>query len=104
MTSKIIYEAAVKGDAIALKTFQYTAQKLGEALANIVAITSPEAIFLMGGLANAGDLLIKPTKEYMEKNMLFVYQNKTDILPSQLTKNVAIYGAAALIWNELNHN
>ena len=37
MTSKIIYEAAVKGDAIALKTFQYTAQKLGEALANILS-------------------------------------------------------------------
>lgn len=102
MTSKIIYEAAIKGDAIALKTFEYTAEKLGAALANIVAITSPEAIFLMGGLAKAGDLLLEPTKKYMEKNMLFVFSNKTKVLPSQLTKNVAIYGAAALIWNEVH--
>ena len=102
MTSKIIYDAALKGDAIALKTFQFTAQKLGEALANIVSITSPEAIFLMGGLAKAGNLLLEPTKEYMEKNMLFVFSNKTKLLLSQLTQNVAIYGAAALVWNELN--
>ena len=60
------------------------------------------AIFLMGGLAKAGDLLLEPTKEYMEKNMLFVFSNKTKLLLSQLTQNVAIYGAAALIWNELD--
>ena len=75
---------------------------LGEALANIVAITSPEAIFLMGGLTKAGDLLFTPTKEHMEMNMLKMFSNKVKLLPSQLTKNVAIYGAAALIWNELD--
>lgn len=74
---------------------------LGEALANMVAITSPEAIFLMGGLAKAGDLLFVPTKDHMEMNMLKNFSNKVKLLPSQLTQNVAIYGAAALAWNEL---
>ena len=102
MTSKTICEAALKGDMIAINTFKYTAKMLGEALANIVAITSPEAIFLMGGLTKAGDLLLGPTKEHMEMNMLKMFSNKVKLLPSQLTKNVAIYGAAALIWNELD--
>lgn len=102
MTSKTICEAALKGDMIATLTFKYTAKMLGEALANIVAITSPEAIFLMGGLTKAGDLLFGPTKEHMEMNMLKMFSNKVKLLPSQLTKNVAIYGAAALIWNELD--
>lgn len=102
MTSKTICEAALKGDMIAILTFKYTAKMLGEALANIVAITSPEAIFLMGGLTKAGDLLFGPTKEHMEMNMLKMFSNKVKLLPSQLTKNVAIYGAAALIWNELD--
>lgn len=103
MTSKIVCEAAQKGDLIALNTFDYTAKKLGEALANAVAITSPKAIFLMGGLAKAGDLLFKPTKEYMEMNMLKNFSNKVEILPSKLDKNPAIYGAAALVWNELEY-
>lgn len=101
MTSKTICEAALKGDMIAINTFKYTAKMLGEALANVVAITSPEAIFLMGGLTKAGDLLFGPTKEHMEMNMLKMFSNKVKLLPSQLTKNVAIYGAAALVWKEL---
>lgn len=75
---------------------------LGEALANMVAITSPEAIFLMGGLAQAGDLLFEPTKDHMEMNMLKIFSNKVKLLPSELTKNVAIYGSAALVWKELS--
>ena len=101
MTAKRVCEAAAKGDLIALNTFKYTGKMLGEALANMVAITSPEAIFLMGGLAQAGDLLFEPTKDHMEMNMLKIFSNKVKLLPSKLTKNVAIYGAAALVWNEL---
>ena len=48
MTAKIVAEAAEKGDMIAINTFKYTGKMLGEALANAIAITSPEAIFLFG--------------------------------------------------------
>lgn len=102
MTAKRVCEAAAKGDMIAINTFKYTAKMLGEALANMVAITSPEAIFLMGGLAQAGDLLFEPTKDHMEMNILKIFSNKVKLLPSELTKNVAIYGSAALVWKELS--
>lgn len=101
MTAKMVSEAALKGDMIAINTFKYTAKMLGEALANVVTITSPEAIFLMGGLTKAGDLLFQPTKDHMEMNLLKIFTNKVQLLPSQLDKNPAIYGAAALAWNEL---
>lgn len=101
MTAKIVCEAAAKGDMIAINTFKYTAKMLGEALANMVAITSPEAIFLMGGLAKAGDILFGPTKDHMEINLLKIFSNKVKLLPSQLDKNAAIYGAAALVWDEV---
>lgn len=100
MDAKIISEAALAGDELARATFTYTGEMLGKALANVVAITSPEAIFLMGGLAKAGDLLFKPTRETMEKNMMKLFKNKVKLLPSQLDKNAAIYGAAALVWEE----
>lgn len=101
MTAKMVSEAAQKGDMIAINTFKYTGKMLGEALANMVAITSPEAIFLFGGLAKAGPLLFEPTKDHMEMNVLKIFANKVKLLPSQLDKNAAIYGAAALVWNEL---
>lgn len=102
MTAKMVCDAALKGDMIAINTFKYTGKMLGEALANMVAITSPEAIFLFGGLAKAGNLLFEPTKDHMEMNVLKIFANKVKLLPSQLDKNAAIYGASALVWNELN--
>ena len=34
-------------------------------------------------------------------NVLKIFANKVKLLPSQLDKNAAIYGASALVWNEL---
>jgi glucokinase len=102
ITGKTVYEAALKGDALANKAFDIAANKLGKVLANVVAITSPESIFLFGGLAKAGDLIFSSTKKYMENNLLNIYKNKVKILPSLLKGNeAAIKGAAALAWNEI---
>ena len=102
MDAIMISEAAEKGDSIALKAFDYTGNLLGMKLADAVAHTSPEAVFLFGGLANAGDLIFKPTKKYMEKYLLDIFRNKVKLMPSALLhKNIAIMGAAALMWNEL---
>ena len=99
ITSKSIADAAIKGDQLALDIFDYTAEKLGFSLANTVAISSPKLIVLFGGLAQSGDLIIKPTKKYMEGYLLNIYQNKVDILPSKLkASDAAILGASALAW------
>ena len=103
LTAKMISEAALKGDKIALRAFDYTGKVLGLKLADSIAHTSPEAIILFGGLALAGDLIFHPTKKYMDENLLNIFKNKVRLLPSKLTKgNTAVLGAAALIWNELD--
>ena len=99
LTSKSIADAAQKGDSLALEIFDYTAEKLGFSLANTVALTSPKLIVLFGGLAQSGDLIIKPTKRYMEEYLLNIYQNKVAIVPSKLqASDAAILGASALAW------
>ena len=101
LNAKDIYEAAVKGDKIALEAFDYTARILGLKLADSIAYTSPEAIFLFGGLALSGDYILKPTKKYMEENLLKIYKNKVRLeLSGLMGKNAAVLGAAALIWKE----
>ena len=103
LTSKMIYDAARKGDVIALEAFAVTGEILGVKLSDVVAITNPEAIFILGGLAQAGDLILKPTRQFMEKNLFHVFRGKVKILPSKLKGgNVAVLGAGALAWKELN--
>ena len=102
--AKYIYDKAITGDKDAIKAFNQTGDILGLALANSVAYTSPEAIFLFGGLAMAGDFIFKPTVESFERNLLNIYKNKIKILPSQLKENdAAILGAASLILKELKN-
>ena len=102
ITAKSVGEAAAKHDALALNIFDYTAKKLGLGLANAVAITSPKMIVLYGGVANAGDILLKPLNRYFESYLLEIYKNKVEIALSELdNNNGAIIGASALVWNEL---
>ncbi len=99
ITSKDVYDAAMKNDKIALEIFQATGTMLGEAFADFIAFSSPEAIILFGGLTKAGDLIMNPIKESLEKNVLKVFQGKTKLLFSQLKESdAAVLGASALGW------
>lgn len=99
ITAETIYQRAQMGESEALEAFRKTGEILGTALANAVAISSPEAIFLFGGLAKSGDFIFRPTVKYFEENLLNIYKNKVKILPSQLNENnAAILGAASLVF------
>ncbi len=103
ISSKIIADCANQGDALALEIFDYTGEQLGFSLANTVAISSPEAIILFGGLANAGALIVDPTQHYMEHYMLNLFQNKVKLLISTVPQHqAAILGAGALAWKNVN--
>ena len=98
LTSENVYDCALQGDTIANQIFDITGEILGEALANFVMFSSPEAIVLFGGLTKAGDLLMKPTRRSMEANLLPIFQNKVKLIYSQLKEaDAAILGASALV-------
>jgi Transcriptional regulator/sugar kinase len=99
ITSKDVFEAAQKGDALALKIFEYTGRKLGESFSDFVAFSAPEAIIVFGGLARAGEFIFKPIREAMEENLLNLWKGKVKVLPSALKESdAAILGASALAW------
>ena len=102
LDAEIIHDAAVAGDPIAKRAFLHTGRMLGFKLADVVAHTNPEAIFLFGGLALAEDLIFEPAKEYMEENLLSIYKGKVKLLASSLsTQNAAVLGASSLVWSAL---
>lgn len=103
LSSKQIAEAAENGDIIALEAFDYTAEMLAFGIINAVVFSSPEAIFLFGGLAKAGDLLFNPVRKYVDLNIMPIFKGTVKILPSDIPENnAAVLGAAALAWKELS--
>jgi glucokinase len=102
LTSKKIAEAASKKDPVAIKAMNYTAEMLGFGIVNAISFSSPEAIFLFGGLAQAGEMLLKPVREYVDKYVQPIFRGTYKILPSGIPENnAAVMGSAALAWNEL---
>jgi glucokinase len=103
ISAKSIFEHAQKGDVFANEIIDFTAQILGESLANFVCYTSPEAFILFGGYAQNESNFCKLVKHYMEENLLKIYKNKIKVLKSGLhDKNAAVLGAAALIMEKYN--
>lgn len=103
LDSKFVYECAMKKDKMAKKVYEYTGKILGRALANFVMFSSPEAIVLFGGLTRAGDMIMRPTREHMEKNLLPIFQDKVKLIFSELKESdAAILGASALVWEMKN--
>ena len=99
LTSQTVFECAMQGDPIANEIFEFTGQILGESLANFVMFSSPEAIVLFGGLTKAGNLLLNPTRQAMEANLLPIFKNKVKLIFSELNESdAAILGASALVW------
>ena len=98
MTARQITEAALEGDFIAVQAYEKTGQILGRKLADLVCITDPEAVFLVGGMAKAGDLLFEPTRKAFRQNMLNNYESILEIKPSSLPLDkLSLMGACGLI-------
>lgn len=99
ITSKDVYDAAKKGDAFALRIFDYTGTLLGRTFADFIAFSAPEAIVLFGGLARSKEFLYEPMLKAMNDNVLKIWKNKVKIVFSQLKESdAAILGASALAW------
>ncbi len=99
IVSKDVYDAAVRGDKLAQDIFEFTGTILGQALADFIAFSSPEAIILFGGLAKSGDYILKPIQKALNENVLNIYKGKTKLLISELKdSDAAVLGASALGW------
>ena len=106
LSTRTISEAADKNDKIAIEAFKYTGRILGMKLSDFIVHTDPEAIFLLGGLSNAGDHLFTPAQENMEKYLMPLFLDRNiQLLPSGLKDDDApILGASSLVWKYLDKN
>ena len=100
ITSLDVYNAAMKGDKLAKEIYEFTGTMLGEACADFMNFSSPEAFIFFGGLTKAGDLLMEPLRRAFESNVMKNYEGKAKLLLSALKESeTAVLGASALGWD-----
>ncbi|MCM1290989.1 MAG: ROK family protein [Prevotella sp.] len=99
ITSKDVYDAAIQGDKLAIDIFNYTGEIMGEAFADMIAFSSPQAIILFGGLTKSGELLMKPIRDSLDAHVFPIFKGKTKVILSELKEgDAAVLGASALGW------
>lgn len=105
-SAKTVFELALEGDLFAEEIVDYTAEILGQSLADFAVFSDPQAYILFGGLSLSGDYFTDKVKKAMDANLLNIYANKIEIRVSSLNdKNAAILGASASVfWNTLKFN
>lgn len=91
---KAVGHAAAAGDAFALEIVQTAATWLGLGLVNLIHLYNPQAIVLGGSVTQLGDLLLKPAKEVIEREVLDPRFNSPDLIRlAELGDSVCLYGA-----------
>lgn len=101
ITSRRVAEAAAAGDIIAMEALDQTARMIALGIANAVIFSSPETVFLFGGLAQAGDAIFGPVRKYADELVQPVFRGTFTVMPSGLPEaRAAILGASALIWKD----
>ena len=69
ISGKAVTAAAREGDPAALECYEQLTHWLGVGLADMCALLDPEVIVIAGGLAEAGDILLTPTRKAFAANL-----------------------------------
>jgi glucokinase len=94
LSSKKVYEAAAKGDCLAQEVFDRTGRYLAIGINNLLNVINPEAVILMGAVANAGDVLLDPIKAHLKQMAFPRVFEETAILKGTLGELAGAVGAA----------
>jgi glucokinase len=94
ITAAHVFEAARGGDGVAISIVRDTAKYIGMAVANLVAIVDPEIVVLGGAIAEAGDLLLEPTRLELSRRISPAASQHVQVVPAALGDASAAVGAA----------
>ena len=97
LTGHHITQAAGDGDPIALAGFNTTAQWLGAGIASLSALFDPACVVIGGGVIEAGEILLAPTRAALE--LLIPFSGRRPIpkvVAATLGNDAGLVGAADL--------
>jgi len=102
ITARKIHQAALAGDVAAHDKIRQTGRYLGVAISNVLHAFNPQVVVLGGGVTNAGEMLMEPVQEEVNRRTLKACLARTRIRFAELGENAGFIGAAgcAMEWAE----
>lgn len=101
LTSRMVFEAAQRGDAAAIQAMQEMGRFLGIGIADLVNIFNPEMVVLGGGVGEAWPLFIESTRAEVRRRAFAVPARRVRIIQSELGDDAGMVGAAAVALQKL---
>jgi len=96
ISAKIVHDAAVDGDPVAVDLWRKAGVYLGVGIVNLMYLFGPGVIVIGGGLTKVGDLMLAPMRETVQQRIKEVYWKDCPIVPAALGDDVSLIGAATL--------
>lgn len=92
--------AALAGDRLSLAVWELVGAVLGTGLANVAALMDIRKFVIGGGIAAAGELIIRPALEQLRRSTLPSMHEGLQLVPAELGNRAGVHGAAALCLSE----
>jgi len=89
--------AARKRNALAIKIWRETGEKIGIVLSGVVNVFNPERIIIGGGVANAGSYLFGAIRATILKRAMPSQSSAVKVVPARLSDDAGLIGAMLLV-------
>jgi glucokinase len=96
LTARIVYEAGVAGDELAVEVFRRMGVYLGIGIASLINLLNPEIIVIGGGVASGWKLFEKHMRQQVTERAFPLPARRVKILPAECGDNAGLLGAAKL--------
>jgi glucokinase len=94
INAELVVAAARRGDAIARQILDQVGSNLGRGVASMISLLNPDVVVVGGGLAGAGELLLRPLRREVKRWAQPLASRQVSIRRSSLEEEAGILGAA----------
>jgi glucokinase len=96
VTPFLIYQAAAKGDELAIEVFSEVGTMLGVGIGTMINIFAPEIVAIGGQIANADEFLLGPARNAARNIAVPSLYRDCTIVKAEQLEDAGMLGAAAL--------
>jgi glucokinase len=95
---KMVGDAAVAGDKMALEVVKRAGKIVGLGLVSLLHIFNPQIVVIGGGVSYIGEIWFEEVRQAVRENVIADdYWKNTPIIASQISEDVSVLGAATLV-------
>ena len=95
--TRVMIDAAKKGDQIALSFFNRLGHFIGRRISSVIGVLNPDMLIISGDLAELDEIIVRPVKEAIELDTLSITSETLRVVTSTHGHYSVAMGAASII-------